>query len=183
VTSSARLITGKQVKNSSLTGKDIRNSSLTTSDVKNRSLLARDFKSGQVPAGAQGPKGDQGDPGPFPGTLPPGKTLRGHWALLDSAATANEQIQTAISYVFRLPSAPQHHFIGVGTTPPPQCPGSASDPEAAPGHMCYYESGTINASLRFGAPLDDPTVGSRVGIRSVAGGTYDSFGAWAVTSP
>jgi hypothetical protein len=64
-------VTGKNVKNSSLTGKDIKNNSLTGSDVKgiksgdvsDGSLLARDFKAGQLPAGAQGIKGEKGDPG------------------------------------------------------------------------------------------------------------------------
>jgi hypothetical protein len=51
--SAVQLITGKDVKDSSLTGKD----------VKDGSLLASDFKSGQLPTGAQGPKGDKGDPG------------------------------------------------------------------------------------------------------------------------
>jgi hypothetical protein len=62
-------VTGKNVKNSSLTGKDIKNNSLTGSDVKgiksgdvsDGSLLAKDFKAGQLPSGAQGPKGDKGD--------------------------------------------------------------------------------------------------------------------------
>jgi len=50
----AKLITGKQVKNSSLTGKD----------VKNRSLTAADFKgSVRGAAGPAGPAGAKGDPG------------------------------------------------------------------------------------------------------------------------
>ena len=36
----ATLITGKQVKDSSLSGRDVKNSSLTGADVKNRSLTA-----------------------------------------------------------------------------------------------------------------------------------------------
>jgi hypothetical protein len=53
VSRAARLITGKQIKDSSL----------TTKDVKNHSLLAVDFKGGQLPAGPQGPKGDSGPAG------------------------------------------------------------------------------------------------------------------------
>ena len=76
----ATVITGKDVKNSSLTGADVKNSSLTGGDVKNSSLtgsdiraeainsddvangslLAQDFGAGQIPAGPQGPKGDPG---------------------------------------------------------------------------------------------------------------------------
>ena len=50
----ARLITGKQIKNSSI----------TSSDVKNGSLLRGDFKSGQLPAGPRGPQGLPGPAGP-----------------------------------------------------------------------------------------------------------------------
>ena len=39
-------------------------SSIKSSDVANGSLLAKDFKPGQLAAGAQGPKGDTGAPGP-----------------------------------------------------------------------------------------------------------------------
>jgi hypothetical protein len=63
----ATVITGKNVKNSSLTGADVKNSSLTGGDVKNKSLRPADFSgSVQGPAGPQGPKGDvgaKGDPG------------------------------------------------------------------------------------------------------------------------
>lgn len=53
----ARVITGKQIKNSSI----------TSADVKNRSLLGGDFKPGELPAGARGPQGATGAQGP-PGT-------------------------------------------------------------------------------------------------------------------
>lgn len=59
----AIMVTGKNVRNSSLTGKDVRNSSLTGVDVKNGSLLTADFGPGQLPAGAQGPQGPKGDKG------------------------------------------------------------------------------------------------------------------------
>jgi hypothetical protein len=77
-------ITGKNVKDNSLTGADIKNNTVGTRDIQNNSvggpdiraeavnsddvendsLLAQDFKPGQLPAGAQGPKGDTGAPGP-----------------------------------------------------------------------------------------------------------------------
>jgi hypothetical protein len=49
----ARLITGKQIKNSSITSKDVRNGS----------LMRRDFKSGQLPRGPQGLPGAAGRAG------------------------------------------------------------------------------------------------------------------------
>ena len=55
-------LTGRDVKDSSLTGRDVKNSSLTTLDVRDESLLAGDFKPGQLPAGGPGPIGPKGDP-------------------------------------------------------------------------------------------------------------------------
>jgi hypothetical protein len=64
----ATVITGKNVKNSSLTGADVKNSSLTGGDVKNKSLTPSDFNGSvtgpQGPQGAAGPQGPQGAAGP-----------------------------------------------------------------------------------------------------------------------
>ena len=64
----ATVITGKNVKNSSLSGADVRNSSLTGSDVKDKSLSPGDFNGSvtgaQGATGPQGPKGDTGAQGP-----------------------------------------------------------------------------------------------------------------------
>ncbi len=46
-----------------ITGKNVKNESLTSADVKDKSLLRKDFKSGQLPAGANGAKGDTGAAG------------------------------------------------------------------------------------------------------------------------
>ena len=61
----ATVITGKDVKNSSLSGADVTNGSLTGKDVKNKSLSASDFNgSVQGPKGDTGPQGPKGDSGP-----------------------------------------------------------------------------------------------------------------------
>ena len=57
-------LTGADVKDNSLRGADIRANAVNSDDVRNGSLLARDFHAGQLPAGAQGPKGDTGPAGP-----------------------------------------------------------------------------------------------------------------------
>jgi hypothetical protein len=48
----------------SVGSKQIKKNAVNSSKVANGSLLAGDFKAGQLPAGAQGLKGDQGDPCP-----------------------------------------------------------------------------------------------------------------------
>ena len=55
-----------------ITGKQIKDSSITTKDIKNGSLLSLDFKPGQLPAGPQGPKGNAGPQGTKGDTGPPG---------------------------------------------------------------------------------------------------------------
>ncbi|MEP6909555.1 MAG: hypothetical protein ABI896_03885 [Actinomycetota bacterium] len=57
--------------------KQLKKNAVISSKVKNRSLLARDFKAGQLPRGAQGPKGDKGDPGLASG--PAGGDLTGSY--------------------------------------------------------------------------------------------------------
>jgi hypothetical protein len=70
----APLVTGRDVKNSSLTGADVKNSSLSSADVKDRSLLAKDFRAGQLPAGPAGAKGAAGPTGaPGPAGTPGAK--------------------------------------------------------------------------------------------------------------
>lgn len=72
----ARLITGKQIKNSSI----------TSTDIKNGSLQRGDFRSSQLPAGprgAQGPAGANGAPGP------PGGNGTNGFGLIRYLQTAN----------------------------------------------------------------------------------------------
>jgi hypothetical protein len=81
----AVVITGKNVKNSSLTGADVKNSSLTSSDVKNRSLTALDFKANQLPRGATGATGAAGPQG---ARGPAGPT---RWLLVNAAGQIEAQ--------------------------------------------------------------------------------------------
>jgi hypothetical protein len=53
---------------------DIAAGAVTSAKVRNGTLLAADFAARQLPSGAAGPAG------PFPGTRPSGKTIRGVWA-------------------------------------------------------------------------------------------------------
>jgi hypothetical protein len=139
--------------------------------------------------GAVGPKGDKGDPGPLFDTLPSGHTLRGVYALYDTGTGAGTTTEQGISFQPPLASAPVPHFIGYGTTPPPECPGTAVTPEAAPGHLCVYEASTANVAGRC---IYDALVGScgTASVRGVAlhvsaggAGFYASSGSWAVMAP
>ena len=86
----ATVITGKNVKDSSLTGADVKKGSLTGSDVKNKSLAPADFNGSvtgpQGPQGATGPQGPKGDTGTN-GTNGTNATINGVAAGGDLAGT------------------------------------------------------------------------------------------------
>src|SRR6266446_3920143 len=54
----------------------------------------------------------------------------------------------AVSYGFRLPHAPTPHYLNTGAPPTPECPGSVTNPQAAAGHFCAYESSMVNFTQR-----------------------------------
>jgi hypothetical protein len=194
------LITGKQIKNSSITGADVKNNSLTPRDFRGsvrgpRGLTGPAGPQGaagapgpQGPAGAPGPvgpKGDKGDQGiqgpagPFPdGTLPPGKTVYGNWALTGHPNTNNWSMDN-ISYTYRMSAALTTHVI-TGAIVPPGCSGTATNPGAMPGHLCVF----VLADLT----MSDPGVHSNTRTGAVIAaspaninGGY-SYGTWAATS-
>lgn len=200
VASVARSITGKQIKNGSVTGADVKDGSVTGRDVKDRSIAKRDLAQDalvagpQGPPGPQGPKGDSGDPGaagpagPFPGRLPSGKTIRGTFAVRGSATAAAQNFDAAYSFGFQLASKPAALFIPVTGTPPAECPGTVTQPEAQPGNLCVYEATAANHStVSIGDPAVNVLGSSEEGfflqVSSAAAGTVVSRGTWAVTSP
>ena len=71
------------------------------------------------------------------------------------------------------PSGRTAHVVAEGGPPTAQCPGTVDAPQAAPGHLCVYEGGTVSAD-RFGWVAQ---------ISSVAAGAFQSRGTWAVTAP
>jgi hypothetical protein len=178
---------------------------VSSSTIKDRSLTARDLRGascGRDPGARTGPKGDmspqgvrglQGEPGPFPGGLPSGETIRGTYDIEDDAPDADGIASNSISFGFTLDSAPTPHTIPARQGPSKECPGSVSSPEAAPGHLCIYEQASTNKSTggslypRALNPVTNLSGASRFGanlyITSAAAGYFYSIGTWAVTSP
>jgi hypothetical protein len=152
VATTSALITGNQIKNSSITGRRHQEKSLTPKDFKGSVRGARGPAGPLGPQGAQGPQGPQGlqgtqgihgPPGPFPeGNLPAGKTIRGTYSLYGRAVGTGEWTYGAIQFGYRLAAPPTIHYIKDGA-PPPECPGNVGAPEVAAGHLCVYESPTI----------------------------------------
>jgi hypothetical protein len=132
-------------------------------------------------SGKEGPAGKEGIPGPFPGTLPQGITLRGNFNIGGTAAAAGNVVEGDISFGFQFASAPAFHYIKSGAASTPECPGTAAAPEAAPGNLCAYGSATVNT-----AGLVSNTTnkwGDTVFVSPSATGSFFDLGTWAATSP
>lgn len=168
--------------------KQLRKQAVTSAKIKRGSVAADRLssKARKSLRGRQGVKGDAGAAGPLLETLPTGRTLKGAWSMADSAASG--YAQTAISFPIPLASSPTRTVIGLGEGPTPGCPGSPSNPLAAPGNLCVYEGDKDNTS---GEPsscgADKCGVGEdgRLGSTLMVSGTglFYSIGTWAVTAP
>jgi hypothetical protein len=116
------------------------------------------------------------------------RTIQGHYAGGGRAATTSDYAWDQISFGFELASAPAEHFLPVGSPSTSQCPGTAGNPQAAPGHLCVYEAISDNRSdvIPFGA-TGTPSSASRWGAGlwfiPAAAGNFYSYGTWAVTAP
>jgi hypothetical protein len=135
------------------------------------------------PEGVQGPPGPAGPPGPFPSQLGSGETLRGHYYVAGAVAEGapGALAYTALSYIFQLPTVPTKHVVFVGEVAPAECTGTDENPEAAPGHLCVYETADSNIDLL--EVTDVTTNGATIFIHAVEAGSYFSSGSWAVTAP
>ncbi len=163
--------------------------------------------------GATGPTGPTGAPWPAGGTLPPGATMTGAWSMGGHLPLEAEQefepgkkftVQTPPAAVvpvpisFAIPLAAdldetKTTYLEVGATST-DCPGSATEPKAEPGHLCVYtgKAGGFTAfdiyKLNSPRPFLDP--GTPIPGASVSGAVLmlgatetgaHGFGSWAVT--
>lgn len=144
--------------------------------------------------GPVGPIGPQGIPGPFMQLLPSGQTLRGYYFITATQPGASGVVaSTSVSFGFALSSAPQAHYIRAGEVAPAACPGSTTNPQAAPGHVCVFEQSAVNVSSSAGGRNTVASGGNGTasqfgfgifGVSSTsAGGSFFIHGTWAVTAP
>jgi hypothetical protein len=124
------------------------------------------------------------------GVIPGGRTLRGTFSIDGTATAAGQQNSADVSFGYTLASAPTTHFIAAGTAAPPECPGTAANPQAAAGHLCVYEAGNTNVGTRlvydpvgYVAPAANKHGFGIYMYGTTAAGFYTSHGSWAVTTP
>jgi hypothetical protein len=181
----ASLINGRQIKPHTIAKNRLTNAAI-------RQLKGNRGPQGpQGTQGGQGAQGVQGPPGPITGDLPAGVSLRGNY--MDAGNNGGSTNHSAVSFGLRLSAAPTVNYITAGGTPPAVCPGTLTDPQAAPGNLCVYEAQATNAtSFRgvcnaeiSGCPANQA---SREGFAiyalvETAGNPMYVFGSWAVTAP
>jgi Collagen triple helix repeat (20 copies) len=128
--------------------------------------------------GIQGPQGNTGNPWTAGGTLPSGESEYGDWA----AGLGQFPLLTAISFVIPYPGeeGPEWHFLRSIEEPTEECPGNASEPSAAPGHLCIY--GVIGSIVPEAA--ESTTSGISIIFKSEGAAEKGfGYGTWAVTAP
>jgi hypothetical protein len=148
----------------------------------------------QGPQGEQGPQGIQGIQGPQgqigeSGTfstepLPEGETLTGVFAASSSAAGV---MITEVSFPIPLAAEPagfelkEAGYDGGGAG---NCPGSATNPQAAAGRICLYVGEATNVNLMFSG-LNTVAGSYKYGGSAAffATGAATTNGTWAVTAP
>ncbi len=124
----------------------------------------------------------------FPGgNLPRGKTIRGVWGVDWKADAGLEVHEDSISFGYTLKSDPTAHLVALGSQAPPECPGNAETPEAAPGHLCVYEDAAGNSQGKDECSSFECPGAARYGFHvmanSPAAGPAYTRGTWAVTAP
>ncbi len=166
--------------------KQLKNGAVTKKKINRKTITALRGRAGPIgPPGAQGAKGDKGDkgdqgvPGPYPGTLPSGKTIRGTFNIGGTAASGGAVAVDDISFGFGFASAPVAHYVGTANA---NCPGTYLAPEALPGHLCIY-SGDKTNTPGLGINLGTKPYGATVYVASSGSGTFYDIGSWAATSP
>jgi hypothetical protein len=116
-------------------------------------------------------------------TLASGQTLKGMWAI--SSPAGSIAIDGAVAFAQTLKSAPTAQFVSSGSAPP-NCPGTASTPEAAAGYVCVYEYASSNiTSLSIcnlgSCPASEPW-GFQLDAATSSSGFAFARGSYAVTA-
>jgi hypothetical protein len=144
------------------------------------------------PEGPPGKDGATGPPGPTETVLPPEETSTGTWGFaVESSEGIN--LPVAISFPLRVIPAPAEYnaptnLIEEGDPPTARCPGSVSDPQAAPGEFCLYATVLEGATTEGAASVNDSSFSADrtsglvfpFGIETE--GLARGRGTWAVTA-
>lgn len=119
-------------------------------------------------------------------------TIVGNFAISYTATAAGQRGTNPVNFGLRLPIeplSPQANYVPRnGATA--NCPGSATNPRAAVGHLCVYETSRANVGTsciaRTGPQYvchESDDTGASLYVLSQASGHVTSAGRWVVTVP
>lgn len=118
------------------------------------------------------------------------RTLQGVFAVDFVSVGAGHGGQTGFSFHPPLQAAPTPNLVAMGGGPTANCPGTAANPQAAPGHLCVYVTDQSNVStnliskqLGTWAPNAADPIGATYFVGASGVGRAWSVGVWAVTAP
>ena len=117
----------------------------------------------------------------FTEVLPPGETETGAWAFGPADAEGAEMISFSYNIPLEeaIPTANIHYVKATGTKPA-ECQGSATEPTAAPGHLCIYAA--VEEGVTYENFLNQSFTGGAAVIL-IHGKEGIAIGGWAVTAP
>ena len=174
-------VTTNKIADNAVTTSKIANDAVTGDKVKESSLA-------QVPSALNAVNAVNATVAGSPGTLASGKTETGVFYNIETIGTGNSGfIGAVISFPFPLASAPIRNYRPIGSLPNAACPGTVSNPQAAPGNLCAYESLNGTGNVAFFDNSVDPGLrrfGDGIAVSQNAS-TFneDLIGTWAVTAP
>lgn len=184
----SRLVSGDRlIKKHSLSGNRLRNHSVTGKQV-NLHKLGTVPKAKHAERATRATKAETATFAAGAGTkLASGQTLTGMWSASGYLTAGGQAVYSTVSFAERLSTAPTLEYVSAGQSNPPNCPGTVSDPTAAPGYLCVYEFYTSNAAgvnicSLSACPRASP-FGFGVDITSSAAGLTIARGSYAVTAP
>lgn len=176
-------ITTAKIGAGAVIASSIKNGVITTNKLANANVTTAKLADGAVTAAKLGP-----EIAPLLGTLRPGQTLRGVFAIGGTAPAAEATLaHGGISFQFPLSgAAPAVTVLKKGETSA-NCSGigSGSAPAATAGNLCVYLTEETNLETPGGLVAENNT---RLGFGLVAKskavkGDFTALGQWAVTAP
>jgi hypothetical protein len=110
--------------------------------------------------------------------------IRGAFSIRQTSDAAGELMSNPISFGVTLAAAPTVHLIDGGAVPS-DCSGTATNPGAAPGHLCVFVSTNINTSNATiysagGISGTASPFGAYIGASATAAGQSYYYGGWAL---
>jgi len=121
---------------------------------------------------------------------PASSLLRGVFHMTATSGANNDSVGADISYGVNLSAAPTAHYIMFGAPVPSGCSGSATAPDASPGHLCVFESytfGSLSGSTQRGITALDGNASNipgsfGAGLYAFTTGTGNGrvIGSWAL---